>query len=112
MREDVVIMAGRREMFWLSAYCCLREERNFVLAYSVERGVCAAQGNEKTNCPKNKSTAMVVKKGKIMFSLSRLFFFGITNMIGVDSCVFLIVTTRVGLKTRLNGVKSIRFEQS
>jgi hypothetical protein len=37
----------------------------------------------------------VVKKGKIMFSLSRLFFFGITNMIGVDSCVFLIFTTRV-----------------
>ena len=21
MREDVVIMAGRKEMFWLSAYC-------------------------------------------------------------------------------------------
>jgi hypothetical protein len=39
----------------------------------------------------------------------RLFFFGIT--IGVDSCVFLIFTTRVGLKTRLNGVKSICFEQ-
>ncbi len=37
----------------------------------------------------------------------RLFFFGITDMIGVDSCVFLIVTTRVGLKTRLNGVKSV-----
>jgi hypothetical protein len=32
---------------------------------------------------------------KIMFSLSRLFFFGITNMLGVDSCVFLIFTTRV-----------------
>ncbi len=30
----------------------------------------------------------VVKNGKIMFSLYRLFFFGITNMIGVDSCVF------------------------
>ena len=42
----------------------------------------------------------------------RLFFFGITNMLGVDSCVFLIFTTRVGLKTRLNGVKSICFEQS
>ena len=33
-------------------------------------------------------------------------------MLGVDSCVFLIFTTRVGLKTRLNGVKSIFFEQS
>ena len=31
---------------------------------------------------------------------------------GVDSCVFLIFTTRVGLKTRLNGVKLILFEQS
>jgi hypothetical protein len=30
---------------------------------------------------------------------------------GVDSCVFLIFTTRVGLKPRLNGVKLIRFEQ-
>ena len=48
---------------------------------------------------------------KIMFSLSSLFFFGITKTLGVDSCVFLIFTTRVGLKTRLNGVKSIRFEQ-
>jgi len=33
------------------------------------------------------------------------------KMIGVDSCVFFIFTTRVGLKTRLNGVKSIFFEQ-
>ncbi len=41
----------------------------------------------------------------------RLFFFGITSMLGVDSCVFLTFTTRVGLKTRLNGVNSIRFEQ-
>ena len=31
---------------------------------------------------------ILVKKGKIMFSYPRLFFFGITNMIGVDSCVF------------------------
>ena len=31
---------------------------------------------------------------KNMFSLSRLFFFGITNMIGVDSCVFLIFTDK------------------
>ena len=54
----------------------------------------------------------VVKKGKIVFSLSRLFFFGITDMLGVDSFFFLIFTTRVGLKTRLNGVKSICFEQS
>jgi hypothetical protein len=29
----------------------------------------------------------------------------------LDSCDFLIFTTRVGLKTRLNGVKSICFEQ-
>jgi len=33
-------------------------------------------------------------------------------MLGVDSCVFLIFTTRVGLKTRLNQVKSIRYAQS
>jgi hypothetical protein len=33
----------------------------------------------------------VVKSGKIMFSLSRLFFFGITKTLGVDSCVFLIL---------------------
>jgi hypothetical protein len=46
---------------------------------------------------------------KIMFSLSSVILF---NMIGVDSCVFLIFTTRFGLKTRLNGVKSIRFEKS
>jgi hypothetical protein len=32
---------------------------------------------------------------KIMFSLSQLFFFGITDMLGVDSCVFLIFTTKV-----------------
>jgi hypothetical protein len=24
MREEVVIMAGRKEMFWLSAYYCLQ----------------------------------------------------------------------------------------
>ena len=28
---------------------------------------------------------------KIMFFLSRLFFFGITNMLGVDSCVFYLL---------------------
>ena len=45
-----------------------------------------------------------------MFTLSSVI---LLNMIGVDSCVFLIFTTlRVGLKTRLNGVKSIFFEQS
>ena len=32
------------------------------------------------------------------------------QVIGVDSCVFFIFTTRVDLNTRLNGVKSIRFE--
>ena len=48
---------------------------------------------------------------KLCSPYPRLFFFGITDMIGVDSCVFLIFTTKVGLKTRLNGVKSIRFEQ-
>jgi len=51
----------------------------------------------------------VTTGSKIMFSLSSVILF---NMIGVDSCVFLIFTTRVGLKTRLNGVKSIFFEQS
>ena len=45
---------------------------------------------------------------KIMFSLSSYSF----HMLGMDSCVFLIFTTRVGLKTRLNGVKSIFFEKS
>ena len=49
---------------------------------------------------------------KLCSPYPRLFFFGITNMIGVDSCVFLIFTTRVGLNTRLNGVKLILFEQS
>ncbi len=34
----------------------------------------------------------VVKKGKILFSLSSVILF---NMIGVDPCVFLIFTTRV-----------------
>ena len=36
---------------------------------------------------------------KLCSPYPRLFFFGITDMIGVDSCVFLIFTTRVGLKT-------------
>ncbi len=40
---------------------------------------------------------------KVMFSLSSVVLFGITDMLGVDSCVFLIFTTRFGLKTRLNG---------
>ena len=40
---------------------------------------------------------------------SKVFLF---KTLGVDSCVFLIFTTRVGLKPRLNGVKVIRFEQS
>jgi hypothetical protein len=43
---------------------------------------------------------------KIMFSLSR-----ITRSEWIPY-VFLIFTTRVGLKTRLNGVKSIFFEKS
>jgi hypothetical protein len=43
---------------------------------------------------------------KIMFSLFFL------KRSGVDSCVFLIFTTRICLKTRLNGVKSICFVQS
>ena len=38
----------------------------------------------------------VTTGSKIMFSLSSVILF---NMIGVDSCVFLIFTTRVGLKT-------------
>ena len=46
---------------------------------------------------------------KIMFSLSSVILF---QTLGVDSCVFLIFTTRVGLKTRLNGMKSIFFEHS
>ena len=45
---------------------------------------------------------------KILFSLSSVILF---RKRGVDSCVFLIFTTRIGLKTRLNGVKSICFEQ-
>ena len=45
---------------------------------------------------------------KTMFSLSSVILF---RKRGVDSCIFLIFTTRVDLKTRLNGVKSIRFEQ-
>ena len=32
---------------------------------------------------------------KLCSPYPRLFFFGITNMLGVDSCVFLIFTTRV-----------------
>jgi len=46
---------------------------------------------------------------KSMFSLSSVILF---KMIGVDSCVLLVFTTRVGLDTRLNGLKSILFEQS
>jgi hypothetical protein len=46
--------------------------------------------------------------GKTMFSLSSVILF---RKRGVDSCIFLIFTTRVDLKTRLNGVKSIQFEQ-
>jgi hypothetical protein len=51
----------------------------------------------------------VTTGSKIMFSLSSVI---LSDMLGVDSCVFLIFTTRVGLKTRLNGVKSIFFVQS
>jgi hypothetical protein len=36
---------------------------------------------------------------------------GASHYLRLDSCIFLIFTTRVGLKTRLNEVKSIRFEQ-
>jgi len=47
-----------------------------------------------------------VHKHRVLYLV--MFFRGLK----VDSCVFLIFTTRVGLKIRLNGVKSICFEQS
>ena len=37
---------------------------------------------------------------KLCSPYRRLFFFDITDVIGVDSCVFLIFTTRVGLSQR------------
>ena len=58
-----------------------------------------------TTVPRRGGKRPVVKGGKILFYLSRLI---CSEWI---PAFFLIFTTRVGLKTRLNGVKSIRFEQ-
>ncbi len=63
------------------------------LTSGLSPGSCRRRSRQAEACRRESENERPQSTGSKPYP--RLFFFGITNMIGVDSCVFLIFTTRV-----------------
>ena len=101
---------SRTESFLLETTACTRitPERILDLLWSLNYNSTAVESWYKP-CRHERG---VTTCSKTMFSWSSVILFKRIRSGSDESCIFLIFTTRVGLKTRLNGVKSILFEKS